>query len=51
MSDEVTIIPHNKMRLPQKLRQRFPPFVGSTNTCICIFFVVNFSSDIRATKI
>jgi hypothetical protein len=51
MSNEITIIPYNEMRLPQKVRKRLPPLVSSTYASVCILFVVNFGSNVRASKV
>lgn len=42
MSDKITVVPDDEMWLPQKLSKRLPPLVGSTDSSICIFFVINF---------
>lgn len=42
MSNKITVVPDNEMWLPQKLSKWLPPLVGSTDSSVCIFFIVNF---------
>ena len=51
MSDKITVVPDSEMWLPQKLSKRLPPLVGSTDSSICVFFVINFWGDVWSSKI
>jgi hypothetical protein len=51
MGDKITVVPDNEMWLPQKLSKRLPPLVGSTDSSVCIFFVINFRGDVWSSKI
>lgn len=51
MRNKVAIIPHNEMWLPQKLGQRFPPFLSSTYSSIGIFLIIDLWSNVRTTEI
>ena len=49
--DEVLIVPHHKVLLPQKLRQRLAPLLRSADARVGILLVPNLGRDVGAAQV
>lgn len=51
MSYKITVVPDNKMRLPQETSQGLPPLLRTTDPGVGVLLVIYLCSNIRSTKV
>ena len=49
--DEVLVVPHHKVLLPQKLRQRLAPLLRSADARVGVLLVPNLGRDVGAAQV